>query len=244
MISIIFVAAILLLGGAYLLSKYVLPSGERKDGEKARAGEHGAHGFPKTAEEFADERELGVDVVEHQKRELTVEFIPDHELPGRPAMPARTVGTAPKLPPEAALDFSKYPEFGEDYVVLIARDPEYLFACWEMTFEAIDRYARTAGEGIRPSVVLRVHEAVGPDEAVVFYDIPVGSRVGNYYFPVPRRGKAFYAELGLMGTRGFWATARSNTTVVTKAMGLPSDLEEKMKEYARRAYQDIGKSSW
>jgi hypothetical protein len=31
---------------------------------------------------------------------------------------------------------------------------------------------------------------------------------------------------------------------VPKTMGLPSDLEEKMKEYARRAYRDIGKSSW
>jgi hypothetical protein len=221
----------------------MIPSEERK--EKARDERQQARPAPETAEEFADERELVADVSGHLKKGLSVEFIPDHALADRPVTtPTTKRARAMRMPPEAALDFSKYPEFGEDYVVLIARDPEFLFACWEMTFEAIDRYARATGGVARPTVVLRIREADAPDAGGAFYDLNVGSRTGNYYFPVPGRGKAFYAELGLVGPTGFWMVARSNTTVVPRAVGLPSGLEEKLKEYARRAYQDIGKSSW
>ncbi len=238
----ILVAAILLLGGAYLLSKYMRMEKEpREEQKRVPALERERRAVP--AEEYADERELGVDTAERGKKERTVEFIPDHELPERPPVPARTREPV-TMPPEAILDFSKYPEFGEDYVVLIARDPEFLFAYWEMTFEAIDRYARATGESIRPNVVLRIYDAAAPREAAAFYDITVGARVGNYYFRVPAGGKAFYAEMGLMGSRGFWTVARSNTTVVPKTMVLPAELEERLREYARRARWEIGKSSW
>ncbi len=238
----ILVAAILLLGGAYLLSKYMRMEKEPRE-EHKRVPDHKREVQAIPAEEYADERELGLDAAERRKRELTVEFIPDHELPDRPSVPVKSREPV-TMPPEAVLDFSKYPEFGEDYVVLIARDPEYLFAYWEMTFEAIDRYARATGESIRPNVVLRIYDAAAPRDAAVFYDITVGSRVGNYYFRVPAGGKAFYAEMGLLGSRGFWRIARSNTTVVPKGMVLPAELEERLREYARRARWEIGKSSW
>jgi len=238
----ILVAAILLLGGAYLLSKYMRFEKEpREEHERAPDRERERPAIP--VEEYADEREFGVGAAKRRREELTVEFIPDHELQERPVIPVKA-GEAVTMPPEAALDFSKYPEFGEDYVVLIARDPEYLFAYWEMTFEAIDKYVRATGESIRPNVVLRIHDAAAPRDAGVFYDVAVGSRVGNYYFRLPPGGKAFYAEIGLVGSRGFWTIARSNTTVVPKATGLPSELEEKLREYARRARWEIGKSSW
>jgi len=241
----IFVAAILLLGGAYLLSKYM--QRDREPGEERKqppARERERRAVPAPVEEYADEREFVAGTAERLRKERAIQFVPAHELPERAVVPPAKVREALITPPEAMLDFSKYPEFGEDYVVLIARDPEYLFAYWEMTFEAVDRYARTTAESVRPKVVLRIHEAVGPGEASVFYDAAVGSRVGNYYFPVPPRGKAFYAEVGLVGSRGFWPIARSNTTVVPKSVGLPSDLEERLREYAGRACREVGKSSW
>lgn len=149
--------------------------------------------------------------------------------------------------PEAEIDFSKYPEFGEDYVVLIVRDSDMLFAYWEVTFEAIDRYARTTGDRTRPGIVLRIYDAEDLSPVPWFLDIPVNSRLGNYYLPVPPRGKAFYAEIGLLGSSGFWPVARSTIAVVPASVFGESPRErfarERFEEYVREARMSIGISS-
>lgn len=143
--------------------------------------------------------------------------------------------------PEAFIDFSKYPEFGQDYVVLIARDPKTLFAYWEVTFFAVEAYARETGETERPQIVLRIHDASAPEPW--YTDIYVNARAGNYYLPVPF-GRAFYAEIGFLGRAGFWSVARSNLTAIpTPVFGFAGSHEARFAEYAAKARMLIGISS-
>jgi hypothetical protein len=221
MIPIIIIAIVLLIG-VYLL---VLQS-------RSRAGPP-SYQLSGRREPFESGRHPAAG---RDDRDLVVEFEPEPDL---------TIEVSEEivpLPPEAEIDFSKYPEFGEDYVVLIARDPEFLFTYWEVTFRAIDAYARATGDRSRPAIVLRIHNASDPSPTPWFFDIPVGARVGNYYARVPPRGMAFHAEIGLLGSFGFWPVARSNTAAVPKPIG-SDGLAGRFEEYALKARMGLGISS-
>ena len=145
--------------------------------------------------------------------------------------------------PEMHTEFPKYPEFGQDYVVLLARDPEYLFAYWEVTFYAVEAYARDTGARDLPEITLRLHDASSP-QGSRYHDISVKSRVGNYYMKVPCASTAFYAEIGFLGAAGFWVVSCSQIAQVPAAlMSRALAHTHPHSEYARKAKTSIGTSS-
>lgn len=98
--------------------------------------------------------------------------------------------------------------YGEDRVTLLVRDPETLFAYWELTPAATETACHEQGcpaEALTP--LLRLHDLTQdtPPE-----DIVVG-QAESWYLHVGRPGHRFQAELGLRGPEGrFTSISRSN----------------------------------
>jgi hypothetical protein len=143
---------------------------------------------------------------------------------------------APSSPPEppavagALLD----PEPGElpaaygvDRVVLVARDPWWLYAFWEVTPESRERARAALGEdapGARP--VLRVHDVTALDpaggEPGPSLDVEVEPDAPSWYVNVGRPGASYRAEIGLRTEAGrFLPLAGSNTAATPPAMPSP-----------------------
>ncbi|BAS27137.1 DUF4912 domain-containing protein [Limnochorda pilosa] len=98
--------------------------------------------------------------------------------------------------------------YGEDRVTLLVRDPEWIFAYWEITPPSFGvAAAQQACRETELEPVLRVHDLA---ETGPFQEIGVGE-AESWYIEAGRPGHRFEAELGLRGPGGgFTLVARSN----------------------------------
>lgn len=95
------------------------------------------------------------------------------------------------------------PEFyGEDRLVLMAKDPEYLFAYWEITPErqAQGRKAMLPGEEYREALRLNWNARDLFDANYLL--LPVTHAARKWYMRVPFSGIAYHVEIGWLGSQG------------------------------------------
>lgn len=100
--------------------------------------------------------------------------------------------------------------YGETRLVLMTRDPYWLFAYWELTAEAHRAAAASVGPeawfATRP--VLRVYDVTGGGH----YDVGVDEAARNFYLNVGQPDRSWYVEIGRLTPDGrFVMLARSNT---------------------------------
>lgn len=129
--------------------------------------------------------------------------------------------------------------YGEDRIVLMVRDPYWVFAYWEIDPARIDR--EKAWFGLDSRLAVRIYDITGVHfdgaNANGFYDQEVYDRVGDWYFDLGRPSHSFCADIGLLSSEGrFLTLARSN--YITMPRDGASDVidEEWMsleEEYAR-----------
>ncbi|MBN1521517.1 MAG: DUF4912 domain-containing protein [Candidatus Aureabacteria bacterium] len=144
--------------------------------------------------------------------------------------------------------------YGKDNIVLLVRDPYWVYSYWNLTEEIFRNLRRDYGdEAINNSrLTLRVKEVTGthPDSPNESYDIfpPIGTT--NWYINVNRSNASYCVEIGLLlSNNQFILIARSNIVHVPH-FG-PSDvIDEKWtslidfeKIYALSGGFDVGKSS-
>ncbi|MBI3291599.1 MAG: DUF4912 domain-containing protein [Elusimicrobia bacterium] len=111
--------------------------------------------------------------------------------------------------------------YGEDVLVLLPRDPHWMFAYWELTEALWQECAlRWGAEIVQHSErVLRVH-AVTENR---FFDITITPVANNWYIQVDQPGRSYCVELGLKTADGrFFCLLRSN--VVHLPLGQVSDV--------------------
>lgn len=142
--------------------------------------------------------------------EFSSEFFIPPEVRGGEAVPAR----------EHPLPWS----YSQTRLVLLVRDPYWLFAYWEVTGEVLalaeDTVGRQAWLEARP--VLRVYDATSGSH----YDLAVDEGARNWHLNVGQPDRTWYAELGRITATGrFVMLARSNT-VHTPRDG-PSDVVDR-----------------
>jgi hypothetical protein len=100
-------------------------------------------------------------------------------------------------------------EYGETKIVLLTRDPEWIFAYWEINAETRKHFGLQRGNH-RRSLAIRVHVLQSNGHQPPF-DVPVNDYTSSWYVRVPRGGYRFRAELGTYGDNGtFTAIAGSN----------------------------------
>ena len=107
-------------------------------------------------------------------------------------------------------DYTLPERYGRDRLVLMARDPHFVYAYWEL---AHDRYRelrekRLSEWGLsRP--VLRLYDMTDPSLFRVL-DVDLKDEADNWYVRVDRPRHRFVAEIGRMFPDGFVALLRSN----------------------------------
>jgi len=108
----------------------------------------------------------------------------------------------PISPAHEHFDFSQ--GYGDNKIILMVRDPYWLFTYWELRQWEKDNARAKAGRGA--CECLRIYK----NDAVCF-DIEIGGMANNWYVSVPEAGASYWLEIGFRSADGrFFAAARSN----------------------------------
>jgi len=139
--------------------------------------------------------------------ETAEELVPPEHQPGmRPA--------PPELPDR----------YNDTRVVLMVRDPEWLFAYWEINDGHWENLVHQHGETAtsRDNITLRVFEL---SDQMGYFDINVGGLARDWHIRVGKSQTPFYCQLGIKYHQAFIPLAVSNT-VVTPRDGLSNLFDE------------------
>lgn len=129
-------------------------------------------------------------------------------------------------PPEAP---ARLPEkYGKDQIVLLVKDPYWLYAYWEITASKREEFERLYGAGswLESRPVLRIYDLTGHPYDFLhapYFEIAVTDFADNWYIPVGKPCSTFCVDLGRLHPRhGFIVLVRSNT--VTTPADRPSQV--------------------
>lgn len=136
--------------------------------------------------------------------------------------PATVQDTGPELPNS----------YGMDSLVLMVRDPDWLYAYWEITAtkqeEFKSQYGPSAWGNSRP--VLRLYDVTGVafngNNANSYIDISVSEEIDNWHIHVGRPDRAFCLDLGRIFPDGRFITLLRSNIVTTPRAALSDLVDE------------------
>jgi len=110
-------------------------------------------------------------------------------------------------------------EYGRERIAMLARDPDTVFAYWEVPQERLEK--ERSGFGGDSRLCIRIYDVTGVSfdgsNATAYYDQEVYDRVGSWYFDLQRPGRKFCADIGLRAADGrFLTIARSNAAAMPR----------------------------
>jgi len=101
--------------------------------------------------------------------------------------------------------------YGKDRLVLMARDPRWLYAYWEVARERRqEMYERHVAEWSLSRPVLRFYDLTESSPSRRQFDVPLNDDADNWYIRVGRPDHRFVAELGRVFSGEFVPLMRSN----------------------------------
>jgi len=145
------------------------------------------------------------------------------ETPAPPfSGPGQRYALGPTPPAEHFPDAGELGELPEAYgtkrLLLAARDPQWLYAHWDLTRDQQRAYNRLAAEG---HLVLRVYvEAVGGELAA---EVHVHPESRHWFVHVGRAGTKYVAELGYRNRQGRWVPVSVSGATLTPPEGAAAD---------------------
>ena len=126
----------------------------------------------------------------------------------------------------------RFPQgYGDNKIVLLVRDPWWLFTYWEVRKDREDEIARKmekSGEAPQKSI-LRVYDVTGVNfngrNARSFFDIDLKGLASNWYINVNMPDSSWVVDIGMVSNKGnFYLLARSNV-VRTPRFGMSDQLD-------------------
>ncbi|MFA5074188.1 MAG: DUF4912 domain-containing protein [Nitrospirota bacterium] len=120
---------------------------------------------------------------------------------------------AKTIPPDDGLPKG----YDVDAITLLSRDPFVVYAYWEVTRKKLERALIEKGG----SLCIRMYDITGVvfdgSNAVGYFDQPVTTPIGSWYFTLDRPGRTFCADIGLCMADGrFLTCARSNAIAMPR----------------------------
>ncbi|MCL6639124.1 MAG: DUF4912 domain-containing protein [Firmicutes bacterium] len=170
------------------------------------------------------------------KEEYSTELSP--EVRPEPLPPA----AKPQRPPEIELPRS----YGVDRIALMARDPHWLFAYWEITATRQEEFAGSYGPAAWALTrqVLRVYDVTGVafngENAHSYIDVHVGEQADNWHIHVGKPDRSFCVDLGRMFPDGKFVTLLRSNVVTTPRASLSDRLDEEWM-WLESLYYSIGR---
>lgn len=142
--------------------------------------------------------------------------------------PPEPVKTEPAPPPEMELPNA----YGIDRLVLLVRDPHWLYAYWEISAtkqeEFNSNFGLEAWNASRP--VLRVYEVAGDhfngSNATSYTDIGLGEQDDNWHINVGKANSNYCVDLGRIFPDGRFITLLRSNMVTTPREALSDILDE------------------
>lgn len=128
-------------------------------------------------------------------------------------------------------------EYGDTKIVLMPRDPEWVFAYWEISPETRRALGIVKGKHSRP-LTLRVHE-ISNDKEVNVFDVTVNDYTSSWYLRIPSASANYRVELGLQDDKGrFRHIATSNLLALPK-LGISDESPAEFAEINDEIYSQI-----
>jgi hypothetical protein len=135
--------------------------------------------------------------------------------------------------PIPAEEQEKLPDkYGVERLVLMVRDPYWLYAYWEISATRQDEFQTRFGSGSWQSsrATLRLYDVTGVtfngNNANSFIDIPVSDEVDNWHIHVGTPDRELCLELGRILPDGRFITLLRSNTVYTPRASLSDRLDE------------------
>ncbi|MEW6534473.1 MAG: DUF4912 domain-containing protein [Candidatus Auribacterota bacterium] len=123
-------------------------------------------------------------------------------------------------------------EYGSTKIVLMVRDPYWMYAYWEVTYQKIEEMKKKIGDQFNNSkLILRVKDTTNSsaDDTDKYFDIHLAPGANNWYINVPSDCSDYIVDLGFLSPDGkFYLVARSNRISVPR-VGVSDEVDE---EYA------------
>jgi uncharacterized protein len=123
--------------------------------------------------------------------------------------------------------------YGKTKLVLLVRDPLWIYAYWEITSAKIEEVKKYIGVEAyaRATKVLRIYDVTDVNfdghNANSFFDVHLSPESVSWYVNVPESNRSWVAEVGLLTEHGrFIALVRSNG-VTTPRVGISNVIDEK-----------------
>lgn len=134
---------------------------------------------------------------------------------------------SPSSAPPSTLDHASQ----KDRIIVLARDPYWLHAHWELSRTTLARAQAALGQewhSARP--ILRLMDVTSEDTTTAaerpIRDIPIHGGVNNWYIDVLKPPRSYRIDVGYLSRQGkFYVLARSNIVTTPKA-GVTDSLEE------------------
>jgi hypothetical protein len=135
----------------------------------------------------------------------------------------QSVGISHPPKPRFEEHYSLPSSYGQTEIVLVARDPYWIYAYWEVDGSSIESLRKKIGDEVERSVmVMRLYEISYVDfngtNANHWFDIDVGPFAKNWYVNLLSDNGSYCAELGLRAPNGtFYSLTRSNFITLPRA---------------------------
>ncbi|MDD5496245.1 MAG: DUF4912 domain-containing protein [Candidatus Omnitrophica bacterium] len=121
--------------------------------------------------------------------------------------------------------------YGDNKIVILVRDPWWIFAYWEIRADKEEetvRRIRSGGDEVLKSI-LRVYDVTDINfdgkNANSFFDVELSGLAANWYINVGSPDRSWIVEIGIVTKKGsFYALARSNS-VKTPRYGMSDSLD-------------------
>lgn len=146
-------------------------------------------------------------------------------------MPHSTTREAQPVQTRERKQFRFPPGYGDHKIVLLVRDPWWIFAYWEIRRDKEDEVIRTiASAGDAPErSVLRVYDVTdvtfNGHNAHAHFDIELRGLATNWYINIGTPGRSWIVDIGIVTKKGgFYVLARSNA-VKTPRFGMSDQLD-------------------
>lgn len=129
-------------------------------------------------------------------------------------IPAKTVACKPA--PEHRETHPDLPaSYGDHRLVVMARDPNWAYAYWDLDPKRIRDLTQSAGPS-STRWVLRVYSAALQPvvEKGNYFDIAIKVETGSYYLNLSKPGARFIVEIGVVDASGFFRSAAQSDPVI------------------------------
>ncbi len=118
--------------------------------------------------------------------------------------------------------------YNEDKIVVMVRDPYWIFTYWEVTPARIEK--EKAWFGWNSKLCVRIYDITGIQfdgkNAIGYFDQEVFERMGNWYFDLGRPTHSFCADLGLLTPEGRFLTLARSKYITMPRDGVSDVLDE------------------